>query len=107
MVHNQTVHPLVEARRDEIAALCRRLGVRRLDVFGSAASGDFDVDRSDVDVLVEFDAGARGGIALYFALKDGLEQLLGRPVDVVSARSVRNPYVEAGIRATRERLYAA
>lgn len=101
------MHPVVESKRDEIAALCRRLGVRRLDVFGSATGGDFDVEHSDVDVLVEFDPGVGGGIRTYFALKDGLELILGRPVDVVSARAIRNPYVEAQVLANRERIYAA
>lgn len=101
------MHPVVEAKRDEIAVLCRRLGVRRLDVFGSAAGNGFDIEHSDVDVLVEFDAEVTGGIRLYFELKDGLEQVLGRPVDLVSARAIRNPYVKAQVSATRERLYAA
>ena len=50
------MHALIEARRQEIEALCRGLGIRRLDVFGSAVGNSFDVDTSDVDVLVEFDA---------------------------------------------------
>jgi predicted nucleotidyltransferase len=46
---------LIEAHRDEIAALCRRFGVQRLDVFGSAARGtDFDPEHSDVDLLVSY-----------------------------------------------------
>lgn len=101
------MHPIVELKRDEIAALCRRLAVHRLDVFGSATSEEFDVEHSDVDVLVEFQTDVVGGLGRYFDLKDGLELILGRPVDVLSARSIRNPYFEAEVRATRERLYAA
>lgn len=101
------MHPAVENKRDEIAALCRELGIRRLDVFGSAVGQDFDVERSDVDVLVEFGTDDAGGLRTYFALKDGLEHILGRPVDVVSARAVRNPYFRAQVLATREYLYAA
>ena len=101
------MHPVVESRRDEIAALCRRLGVRRLDVFGSATSSDFDVEHSDIDVVVDFDPAVGGGIRTYFALKDGLEHILGRPVDVVSERTIRNPYFAAQVQATREHLYAA
>lgn len=41
--------------RDEVVALCRRFGVRRLDVFGSATSGEFDPGRSDIDFLVELE----------------------------------------------------
>jgi uncharacterized protein len=46
---------VIEGRREELAALCRRYRVRRLDVFGSAAAGDFDEESSDVDLLVEFE----------------------------------------------------
>jgi uncharacterized protein len=101
------MHPTVEAKRDEIATLCRELGVRRLDVFGSAVGPDFDVERSDVDVLVEFGTDGGRGLRTYFELKDGLERVLGRPVDVVSARAVRNPYFRARVLATREPLCAA
>lgn len=102
------MHEVVASKRAEIDALCRAVGVRRLDLFGSAADGRFDEDTSDVDVLVEFDR--RPGFdyfGSYFALKDGLERILGRPVDVVSATSIRNPYFRAEVMRTREPLYAA
>lgn len=101
------MHPVVEAKRDEIVALCRELGVRRLDVFGSAVSGDFDLERSDVDVLVEFDTTAPGSVDTYFALKWGLESILGRSVDVVVTAAIRNPYFRAQALGTRESLFAA
>lgn len=101
------MHPLVEAKRQEIAALCRELGVRRLDVFGSAVSDDFDAERSDVDVLVDFDTSAPGSFDTYFALKLGLESILGRPVDVVVTSAIRNPYFRAQALETRESLFAA
>jgi predicted nucleotidyltransferase len=100
------MHPIVESKRAEIAALCRELGVRRLDVFGSAVTDDFDVERSDVDVLVETDP-QHLTLENYFALKNGLEHLLQRPVDVVDAGAVSNPYFRAHVMATREVLYAA
>lgn len=81
--------------------------VRRLDVFGSAVGDSFDVDRSDVDVLVEFDSDRPGFdyFGTYFTLKEGLEDLLGRPVDVVSTMSIRNPYFCDEVMRTRELLY--
>jgi predicted nucleotidyltransferase len=102
------VHAVVEGKRAEIAALCRGFGVRRLDVFGSAAGGEFDVGSSDVDVLVEFDAGPGfDWVGSYFGLKEGLERVLGRAVDVVSVTSIRNPYFRDRVMRTRELLYAA
>jgi uncharacterized protein len=102
------VHELVESKLEEVTALCRALGLRRLDLFGSAASGGFDTESSDVDVLAEF-AGGEGFdyFGTYFALKEGLEEILGRPVDVVSLTSIRNPYFRDQVMRTRELLYAA
>ena len=102
------MHEVVASRRAQIEALCRSLGVRRLDLFGSAAGGAFDEESSDVDVLVEFEPGDHvDHFEGYFALKDGLERILGRPVDVVSVTSIRNPYFRAEVMRTREPLYAA
>lgn len=102
-----TIHPLVENRREEIAALCRAVGVLRLDVFGSAVTDEFDVEHSDVDVLVEFGPAAADGLRTYFALKDGLERVLGRPVDVVVSAAIRNPYFRAHAMDSREHFFAA
>ena len=52
------MHPLIENNREAIAKLCRLHGVRSLEAFGSILRDDFDVGRSDVDVLVEFEAQA-------------------------------------------------
>ncbi|MEU4740849.1 nucleotidyltransferase domain-containing protein [Actinosynnema sp. NPDC023658] len=102
------MHEIITARLSEVGDLCRRLGVRRLDVFGSAVGDSFDVASSDVDVLVEFDAGPGFDyFDSYFALKEGLEQLFGRPVDLVSGSSIRNPYSRQRVMETREQLYAA
>ncbi len=103
------MQPLIEARRAEIQGLCRRLGIRRLDLFGSATSDAFDADTSDIDVLVEFDADHTGFdyFGTYFTLKEGLERLLGRAVDLVSVTSIRNPYFRDQVMRTRQPLYAA
>ncbi len=102
------MHASVEQHRAEIEDLCRRYGVPTLDVFGSAARHDFDEARSDVDFLVEFAYYVPGMSALgqYFGLKEDLEQLLGRPVDLVSGE-LENPYFRRSVEATREPLYAA
>jgi uncharacterized protein len=99
----------IELRREELAALCRRFHVRRLDLFGSAARGDFDPNRSDIDFLVEFDRNQPDALSLksYFNLKEGLEALLGRPVDLVEPGAMRNPYLKASIEASREPVFAA
>lgn len=79
----------INEKRDDLAAICRRFGVARLEVFGSAArGGDFDPDRSDVDFLVTFDPAARNDLATFVDLKEELEGLLRRPVDLVEREAV-------------------
>jgi uncharacterized protein len=98
----------IVARRDQIAALCRRHHVRRLELFGSAARGTgFDPARSDLDFLVEFSLGRAPDLAGFFALRAGLADLLGRPVDLVAPSALRNPYLRADIDRHRELVYAA
>lgn len=93
--------------RDAIAALCSRHGVRRLAMFGSAVTGTFDPAASDVDFLVEFDQGVTDGFSSYFGLKDDLESLFGRPVDLVMPGALENPYFAASVASSARELYAA
>jgi predicted nucleotidyltransferase len=100
--------PAIESRRAQLSELCSRMGVRRLEVFGSAARGDFDPASSDIDLLVEFEPGIEGSaLSTYFGLKDELEALFARRVDLVMPSAVRNPYVRAEIDRSRELVYAA
>ena len=101
------MHAAVEQHREAIEELCRRYGVTKLDVFGSATRDDFDEARSDVDFLVEFDdVPGLGALRQYFGFKEDLEQLLGRPVDLVEG-TIENPYVLRSVEESREPLYAA
>jgi hypothetical protein len=102
------MQPIIAARQSEIADLCRRFHVRRLDVFGSAAAGGFDPARSDIDILVAFAPGSPlRALDAFFGLKEGLETLLGRPVDLLMQDAVENPYLRASIERQRKLLYAA
>jgi predicted nucleotidyltransferase len=98
----------VELRREELRALCRRFHVRRLDLFGSAARGDFDPEHSDFDFLVEFNRSApQHPFDAYFGLKEELGALFGRKVDLVELSAVRNPYLKASIEGSREPVFEA
>lgn len=102
------MQPLVKSRLAELRKLCRRFHVRRLDLFGSAARGDFDPQRSDVDFVVEFERDKpMRALDAYFGLKEALEALLDRPVDLVMAGAVENPYLRSSIEQSRETVYAA
>lgn len=92
---------------DAIAHACERYGVTRLQVFGSALTDRFDPERSDVDFLVEYGPGAERTFQALFALRDELEQIVGRPVDLVDARTMRNPYFASTVRGSAQDVYAA
>lgn len=101
--------PSLLDRRADIAALCRRFHVVRLDVVGSAARGvDFDPARSDADFLVEFDAAhSPPALADFLNLRDGLTEALARPVDLIMEGGIRNPYIRAAMQQARETVFAA
>lgn len=90
-------------------AACRRFGVVQLDVFGSAATGhNFDPARSDLDVLVAFEPQPPISYAdAYFGLREVLETLSGRPVDLLTEPALENPYLRERIFAERRSLYSA
>ncbi len=99
---------LVRTRMAELTALCRRFGVRRLELFGSALREDFDPATSDFDFLVEIEPPAGLGYAdAYFGLQEGLEQLFSRSVDLLSFGAVKNPHLLQAIERSRRSLYAA
>ena len=76
--------PLVEDRRAEVAKLCERYGVERLDLFGSAAGEGFDPEESDLDFVVSFERRAPQDLfRRYFGLEEDLEALFGLGVDLV------------------------
>jgi len=101
--------PLIIQSRDAIEQLCQRFNVSRLEVFGSAADGTFDPDRSDVDFLIEFLPGQDLGpwLAHYFDFKAELESLLGKRVDLVMPKAMKSPFFIREANRTRQLLYAA
>jgi uncharacterized protein len=101
------MNTVIDKYREEVAALCQRAGARQLDAFGSAVRDDFDPETSDIDLLVEFDSLPPARYAdAYFALKEGLEALFGRSVDLVTLSSLDNPYFRDRVIAERRTLYA-
>ena len=94
---------VIEQHRDAIRALCQQYGVRRLDLFGSAATGAFDAATSDLDFVAEFaDTRSPGYADRYLGFAEALETLFGRPVDVITERSIRNPYFRQSVEASRQ-----
>jgi predicted nucleotidyltransferase len=92
----------------ELERLCRIYRVHRLELFGSAATGGYRPGESDLDFLVEFEPLPPGAYAdAYFDLLDSLETLVGRPVDLVVASAIKNPYFRQAVEQTKILLYAA
>jgi predicted nucleotidyltransferase len=100
------MHPLIDDNRQAISDLCRRHGVRRLEAFGSILRGDFDAD-SDVDIVVEFEPTAAGSFQNFLSLKESLEALLRRSVDLVELHAVRNRRLRYYIEKSRSPIYDA
>ena len=102
------MHPAIAEKREALVALCRRFGVRKLEVFGSAARGtDFDIRRSDADFLVSFSPDAND-LSLFIDFKEALEALHGRSVDLVEREALegsRNYIRRRGILAEAEPVY--
>ncbi len=99
---------LIERNRPAVEQLCRRYGVTRLEIFGSAARGDFEAGRSDLDFLVEFGPESRSDLFhRYFGLREDLEKLLGCGVDLVMLGALKNPYFVRAVNESRAVLYAA
>ena len=100
--------PLVADRSEEIADLCRKHQVQRLDLFGSAATGDFDTDSSDLDFLVTFLPKANATyIGVYHCLYTDLTTLFDQPVDLVIETDFRNPYFRQAVEQSKAPIYVA
>lgn len=99
----------VEAQLLEgVRALCEAHQVRSMALFGSAARADFDPERSDLDLAVDFLSMPPAEHARhYFALLEDLRALFERPVDLVESAAVRNPYLRARMESQQVVLYGA
>ena len=102
------MHPSIESHRTELAGLCRRYHVKRLELFGSATRADFDPRTSDLDFLVDFGFCTPGEhYDRYFGLLEDLRGVFGRKVDLVEEKAVRNPFFLRRMNESRTPLYAA
>ena len=92
--------------KTDLARLCEAHGVKRLAVFGSAVSGNFDPATSDFDFIVAFrDTASPDYADRYLDFAEALERMLGREVDLVTERSVRRPSFRQAIESSQEVIY--
>ena len=100
------VHPSLTISTEELTAFCERWGIKELALFGSAARGELRPE-SDVDFMIEFKRDAHVGLREYFSLRDELSEMVGRPIDISSKETLRNPYRSASIMRDLTVIYAA
>lgn len=100
-----TAQPRLAIPAQALADFCRRNRIRHLGLFGSVLRDDFRPD-SDVDVLVEFEPGARVSLFTLADIQDELSALLGRPVDLVPRDGLK-PIIRDSVLASEHVLYAA
>ena len=97
--------PRIPINQDSIAALCRKWRITEFALFGSVLRDDFRPD-SDVDVLVSFSADSRWSMLDVIEMRESLEEMFGRRVDVVEKEAIRNPFRRRAILSSREVVYA-
>jgi predicted nucleotidyltransferase len=96
----------IEDYKQAIEEICKDLRVKHLDLVGSASRSDFQPDKSDIDLLVEFD-GIDKLFDRYFELKIRLEEQLARQVDVIQESAVKNPYIKKSLDRDKVRIYGS
>jgi uncharacterized protein len=95
----------IDIPAEEIAAFCRRNRIRKLHLFGSVLRNDFRSD-SDVDFLVEFEAGAKVGLLSIAQMEIELGQIVGRKADLRTAGDLSRYFRDDVVRSAAV-LYAA
>jgi len=103
---NSLIQQQIKANGRAIKKACHELSVKRLRLFGSAAQGDFKIEGSDLDFIVEFSEPTKPGIAdRFLSLANALETIFQRPVDLLTENSIRNPIFRKNIEASHQTVY--
>jgi predicted nucleotidyltransferase len=89
---------------DKVAELCRKWRVRELSLFGSVLRGDFSPE-SDVDVLVSFEESAPWSLWDLLRMREELQNILGRDVDLIEREGLRNPFRRHRILSSRRVIW--
>jgi uncharacterized protein len=98
---------LITDNLDAIAKICDQHGFQKLKVFGSAATGCFEPQTSDIDLVVDFTDYGPGIADRFFCFSEAIESLMSRPVDLVFARELTNPFFREAVNETRVTIYEA
>lgn len=99
---------ILEKRKEDLKSICQTLKVKRLYVFGSVVSGKFN-EKSDIDFLISFadNLSIEEYTNKYFSLHYKQRELFNREIDIVTERTLSNPYFIESINETKELIYEA
>jgi predicted nucleotidyltransferase len=106
MTAREIVQHRLGVEPEKIDAFCHKWRIRELSLFGSALRDDFRAD-SDVDILVAFEPPNPWTLWDFVEMREELEQMFGRRVDLLSKKALKNPFRRAEILLTRQVIYAA
>lgn len=99
------MNAILEYANSQINSLCHKHGVKSLYVFGSVLTSGF-TDKSDVDFLVDFKTETIPDyFTNFFELKYALEQTIGRKIDLVEEKAIRNPIFKRNVEKTKQLIY--
>jgi uncharacterized protein len=100
---------IIERRKEELENVCRKLRIKRLYAFGSAVTVDRFREDSDIDFLISFDEtiSPEEYTENYFQLQYKLRELFGREIDLITERSLSNPYFIESVNKNKVLLYEA
>jgi len=104
----KTMSPIVTNKIPQLIKLCKKYRVATMYLFGSAATGNFN-ENSDIDFLISF----RNDVTLneyadnYFDLMFEIEDIFGRKVDLITEKTLSNPYFIRNVEQTKQLIYAA
>jgi uncharacterized protein len=107
IVYLYGMNKLIQDQIDKIKVLCKKYDVKTMYLFGSNSKGDFN-GQSDIDILISFhEISIEKYTDNYFNLYHELESLFNRKIDLLTERSLSNPYLIKSIENSKELLYAA
>ncbi len=103
------MHAIIEERKDELKDICEKLKIKRLYAFGSAVTADRFGENSDIDFLISFDESISPGeySENYFQLHYRLREIFNREIDIITERSLSNPYFIESLNKSKVLIYEA
>ena len=109
MKKNNDMQLIIEKRKEELKEICEKLKIRRLYAFGSAVTSEKFKENSDLDFLISFDdsISPEEYSENYFLLHYKLRELFNREIDVITERSLSNPYFIESVNKNKVLIYEA